>query len=182
MTDQEKEKTPEELEQQKLKLQNDQTEFNASMKELKKQKELILERKDELEKRTKSFYLENEEHIKSLELKKENFDLENVELTDAIKKSNEMVDRLTESSKTKALEIFEVTTERKFGFGVEIKNYAKYNYDDKDALEWCKKHDLALQIIKPEFKKLIKAVPASMDFLKSEIEQRAIIPTKILDE
>lgn len=66
--------------------------------------------------------------------------------------------------KERALEVFAQTKDKHPAIGVEIKIYTELKYDQKQALEWAKAHDLALVLDQAEFQKL--AIIKKPDFVE----------------
>lgn len=95
---------------------------------------------------------------------------------EVIKSDRENIEaELRETAVTKYLE----TGLKRFGqLGIRITT--KYDYDDSEALEWAKKHELCLALDKTAFKKQLKVQP--LDFVKSSEVPTATIPTEIKEE
>ena len=111
---------------------------------------------------------------------KELFNKENGSLMDEIKSIKETHKVLSDDIREKALEIYSVdeNKNKNIAHGVKIRLTTQTKYDSKDALEWAKKHDIALSLDTVVFKKISKVL--DLDFVIEEITPTATIPTNIV--
>lgn len=111
---------------------------------------------------------------------KELFNKENGSLMDEIKSIKETHKVLSDDIREKALEIYSVdeNKNKNIAHGVKIRLTTQTKYDSKDALEWAKKHDIALSLDTVVFKKISKVL--DLDFITEETTPTATIPTNIV--
>jgi hypothetical protein len=75
-----------------------------------------------------------------------------------------------------AVNLYNQTGEKKFN-QVGIRITKKYNYDEEQALQWAKDHNLCIALDKTAFKKQLKVQP--LDFVTEEEVPTATIPVEI---
>ena len=81
--------------------------------------------------------------------------------------------------RNEALIKYQLTGEKKFG-QIGIRITTKYDYDEIEALNWAKNHDLCLSLDKTAFRKQLKVQP--LEFVKIEEVPIATLPTEIKEE
>lgn len=123
-------------------------------------RESIIATKEEYERRMKEFELSNAELIKDLSDKR----LE--------------VDQLEIDIRAAALQEYKETGKKTLAGGVGIRVVSKMNYADVDALDWAKKHSLALSLDKKTFEAIAKAQP--LPFVEYVEVPTATIPKEIV--
>lgn len=88
-------------------------------------------------------------------------------------------DFLEREIREEAIQKYNQTGEKKFG-QIGIRITSKYSYDEIEALQWAKNHDLCLALDKTAFKKQLKVQP--LEFVKVEEVPTATLPTEIKSE
>jgi len=109
----------------------------------------------------------------------EEFELTHKGLFDEVKNSIETIGTITQSIKEQALNEAQKQDIKSFDNGIQIKMFKRFNYDEKEAFDWCKEHSLCLQTDTKAFKELIKTQHINLIFVNLEEEATAQIPGKI---
>jgi hypothetical protein len=78
---------------------------------------------------------------------------------------------------SEALREYTFTEKKKLNGGIGIREVTNINYDEKDAFDWAKKHELCLKLDKKAFEKLAKN--QDIDFVKEEKEIKVTWPKEI---
>ena len=76
-----------------------------------------------------------------------------------------------------AVQEYMETKEKKLAFGIGIRVVKKLDYDNEQALNWAKHHELALALDKKAFEKIVKVDPPS--FVEISEEAQATIPREL---
>ncbi len=98
------------------------------------------------------------ENIKvSLRAKRIAFDAENADLIKGLDERTAELAQAEAVLRAEAVDVFNVTRERKPCPGVEVKDFTEIDYAPATALEWAKAHKMALALDKKAFEGLVKA-------------------------
>lgn len=123
-----------------------------------------------------------EQHAKlkeELDLSYKQFELTLSDKIEAKKNFETLIEQLKEDIKVEAIAEFEQTQNKKLAGGIGIREMKNIVYDEVEALNWAKKHQLCLALDKKAFETLAKASPIEDMEMKVDVKTTVTFPAVI---
>ena len=121
-----------------------------------------------------------EEQQENLAERKETFNQQNASLIEHISQLKMSIDDCKAILKENAEVEYEKTGDKKLLGGIGIRISTQLTYDEKEALEWAKNHQLCLTLNKKEFETLAKI--QEIGFVKKQEKITVTFPKEIVIE
>ena len=102
---------------------------------------------------------------------------QNEQILSSLVGSNEVVQEAEAIRRELTLKAYAETRDKAPAVGVGIREVTKLDYDKKVAFDWAKHHEMALQLDKRAFEKIVKA--DTPDFVTITQEPQATIATNL---